>query len=371
MMSVPAGKDRQLFGVVCKDGTKREQIGKELREAAEHTKATGFIPTRQVKSAQDSPSVLRAAKINIKRESQAHTQERSQDTDQKPGNPPQNAPKGPSSSRTLAQSFSATVKKALNLNGSESGAWSQSKSWTSFATKERQAFQKMMANLRYMSADQSPFVPQSPAELTAFKAALAESKTKKLGQEVQQRLAETNAKVAEGVEDKNKPMIELLGGKKFEDHLSPVFAALNCFNKVRTKPPNEAEWPSLAELKEEGDKRASRQGRCLPLPRMDLVASRFREWVDEAYSTDGSIPWDKKLVQVGLRSLCPVTGHEPSMIPPPELQTDEAPFLPAQLLHDIDAVDVENGEKEEKEEGRKSGKDLKKEKKAEKKEISK
>ncbi|RGP79712.1 40s ribosomal s8 [Fusarium longipes] len=346
-------RDRQLVGVVCKDGTKREQINKELREAAEqHTKATGFIPTRQVKSAQDSPSVLRAAKINIKRESQAHAQEL--------GKPPQNAPTGPSSTRTLAQSFSATVRKALNLNGSDSGAWSQSKSWTSFATKERQAFQRMMANLRYMSADQSPFVPQSPAELTAFKAALAESKTKKLGQKVEQRLAKTNARVAEGVEDKNEPMMKLLGGRKFEDHLSPVFAAFNCFNKARMKPPYRAEWPSLAELKEEGDKRASRQGRCLPLPRMDFIASRFLDWADEAYNSDGSIRWDKKVVQVGFRYICPVTGQEPSMTPPPELQTDEAPFLPAQLLHDIDAVDSETEGKKEKDKEKKGGKDLKK-----------
>ncbi|KAM0305505.1 hypothetical protein ACHAPM_001886 [Fusarium culmorum] len=372
MMSVPAGKDRQLLGVVCKDDTKREQISKELREVAEHTKTTGFIPTRQVKSAQDSPSVLRAAKINIKRESQANAQEKPRDADQKPCNPPQNAPKGPSSTRTFAQSFSATVKKALNLKSSEPGAWSQSKSWTSFATKERQAFQKMMANLRYISADQSPFVPQSPAELTAFKAFLAESKTKKLGQEVQQRLAETNAKDVEGARDKNGTPMKLLGGKKFEDQLSPVFAAVNCFNKERMTPPYEAEWPSLAELKEEGDKRANREGRCLPLPRMGLVAHRFLHWDDEAYDLDGSIQWDKKVVQVKLGSLCPVTGQEPSMFPPTELQTEEALFLPADLLHDIDAVDIEKEENDK--EGKdkdKDGKDLKKDKKAEKKEISK
>ncbi|RGP70643.1 40s ribosomal s8 [Fusarium sporotrichioides] len=364
-------RDRQLLGVVCKDDTKREQIGKDLREAAEYTKTTGFIPTRQVKSAQYSPGVLRAAKINIKRESQTHAQEKSRGADQKPSNPLQNAPTGPASTRTLTQSFSATVKKALNLNGFESGGWSQSKSWTSFATKERQAFQKMMTNLRYMSADQSPFVPQSPAELTAFKATLAESKTKKLGQEVQQRLAETNAKDVEGAEDKNNPTMKLLGGKKFEDQLSPVFAAVNCFNKARMMPPNGAEWPSIAELKEEGDKRANREGRCLPLPRMGLVAHRFLHWDDEAYDSDGSIHWDKKIVQVRLGSLCPVTGHEPSTIPPTELQTDEASFLPADLLHDIDPVDIEKEENEEEKKKKKGGKDLKKEKKAEKKEISK
>ncbi|RBR08146.1 uncharacterized protein FIESC28_10338 [Fusarium coffeatum] len=359
MMSVPAGKDRRLLGVGCNDDTKREQIGEELREVAEHTKATGFIPTRQVKSAQDSPSALRAAKINIKRESQPQTQEKTQETDQKPSKAPQNAPTGPSSLRSLPQSFSATVKKALNLNKSDSGAWSQSKSWTSFATKERQAFQKMMANLRYMSADQSPFVPQSPAELTAFKAALAESKTKKLGQEVRQRLAETNAKTAKG-SNKNEPMMEVLGGKDFEDHLSPVFAVANCFNKAQVRPPYRADWPSLAELKEEGDKRANRQGRCLPLPRMDFVASKFFDAIDEAYNSDGSIRWDRKAVQVGLRYICPIAGDEHSMTPPIELQTDEAPSFLACLLHYIDAVEDETKEVEEE---KKSGKENEVEKK--------
>jgi hypothetical protein len=361
MMSVPAGKDRELLGAVCDDDAKKVKLEKTLRDVAEYTKKTGFIPTRQAQSAQDSPSVARSAKINLKREAPSENQKKAEDKDQTPANPPQNAPKGPSSLRQLKQSFSATVKQTLNLVGSESGAWSQSKRWTSFATKERQAFQKMMSSLRYMSADKSPFVPQSPAELTAFKAALAESKTKKLDQEVQQRLAKSNAKTSDGAdENRVEAVMKFLGGRKFRDHLSPLFAASNCFNEALVKPPFAAGWPSLAELKEEGDKRSIRQGRCLPLPRMDIVALKHCDQTDEACNADGAVRWDKKLVQVGSRYICPVTPEESSTIPAVELQSDEAPFLLATLLKNIDAIEVEMNETEKADE-----KDKKKKEKAE------
>ncbi|KAF9772815.1 hypothetical protein IL306_009455 [Fusarium sp. DS 682] len=340
MTSVPVGQDRQLLSAVCSDDSTQEEVKKELRKAAEYSKTTGFIPTRQAQSSQDCPSVVKGAKISVKQET-APPEQKTQERSQKPVNPLQNAPKGPSSARQLSQTFSATLKQSLNLIGSESGSWSQSKRWTSFATKERQAFQKMMANLRYMSADQSPFVPQSPVELTAFKANLAESKTRKLDQEVKQRLAKTNANIDEGVENKVKPMVKLLRGKKFEDRLSPVFAASNCFNRSRIKPPYAAEWPTLAELKEEGDKRSSRQGRCLPLPRLDIIAFRFSSGISEARNSDGAIRSDKKVVQVGSRYLCPVTPEEPSITPPIELESDEAPLNLAALLQYIDAADNE------------------------------
>ncbi|KAG5663700.1 hypothetical protein KAF25_006285 [Fusarium avenaceum] len=368
-------KDRELLGAVCGDDAKKVKLEKTLRGVAEYTKKTGFIPTRQAQSAQDSPSVARSAKINLKREVPSENQKKAEDKDQTPANPPQNAPKGPSSLRQLKQSFSATVKQTLNLVGSESGAWSQSKRWTSFATKERQAFQKMMSSLRYMSADKSPFVPQSPAELTAFKAALAESKTRKLDQEVQQRVAKSNAKTADDADENSvETVMKFLGGKKFIDHLSPLFAASNCFNEALVKPPFAAEWPSLAELKEEGDKRSIRQGRCLPLPRMDIVALKHCDQNDEACNADGAVRWDKKLVQVGSRYICPVTQEESSTIPGVELQSEDAPFLVAALLKDIDALEVEVSDTDEKDKKKKKEKAESKkdaEKNAEKKEISK
>ncbi|KAF6529994.1 hypothetical protein HZS61_001306 [Fusarium oxysporum f. sp. conglutinans] len=338
MTSVPVGKDRQLLSAVCSDDSTQEEVKKELRKAADYSKTKGFIPTRQAQNSQDSPRLVRGAKINLKRETAPQEENKARET-HKLVDPLQNAPRGPSSAHQLPQTFSSTVKQALNLNRPESGSWSQSKRWTSFATKERQAFQKTMANLRYMSADQSPFVPQSPVELTAFKANLAESKTRKLDQEVKQRLARTNASVDEGVETQVKPMMKLLRGKKFKDCLSPAFAASNCFNTSRNQPPYDAGWPTLTELKEEGDKRSSRQGRCLPLPRLDLVSRRLSSEISEACSSDGAVRNDKRTVQVGSRYLCPVTPEEPSITPPIELQSAEAPLILATLLQSINAAE--------------------------------
>ncbi|KAF4449160.1 hypothetical protein F53441_7556 [Fusarium austroafricanum] len=349
MTSVPVGKDRQLLSVVCDDDSTQEEIKQELRKAAERSKTTGFIPTRQVQGSQDSPCVVRGARVNSKEGVILQEQQKSQEKSQELVDPLQKAPKGPSSLRQFPQMFSSTVKQTLNLAGSESGSWSQSRRWTSFATKERQAFQKMMANLRYMSADQSPFVPQSPVELTAFKASLAESKTRKLDEEVKQHLAKTNANVYEGIVNKTEPMMRFLSGKKFEDRLSPVFAASNCFNRSRIKPPYAAEWPSLAELKEEGDKRSSRQGRCLPLPRLGIVASRFSKEISEACNSNGTIRSEKKAVQVASRYICPVASEEPSITPAVELKPHETPVVLATLLQEIDVVDDEvKKEKEEK-----------------------
>ncbi|KAG9507847.1 hypothetical protein J7337_001403 [Fusarium musae] len=338
MTSVPVGKDRQLLSAVCSDDTTQEEVKKELRKVADYSKIKGFIPTRQAQNSHDSPRVVRGAKINLKRETTPQEENKGRETD-KLVDPLQNAPRGPSSARQLPQTFSSTLKQTFNLNGSESGSWSQSKRWISFATRERQAFQKVMANLRYMSADQSPFVPQSPVELTAFKANLAESKTRKLDQEVKQRLAKTNASVAEGVGTQFKPVVKLLQGKNFADCLSPVFAASNCFSTSRNQAPCGAGWPTLAEFKEEGDERSSRQGRCLPLPKLDLVFRTSSSEISAACSSERAVRNDRRTVQVGSHYLCPVTPEEPSITPPIELQSDEAPFIPATLLQSINATE--------------------------------
>ncbi|KAM0516020.1 hypothetical protein ACHAPE_005643 [Trichoderma viride] len=175
----------------------------------------------------------------------------------------------------------------------EVASWSQSKRWVSSETKERRAFQKMVLNLQFMKADQSPFIPKTPAELTKFKISLAEAKRQKLTTEVE-LLEEKNRNKelakASGSMPVSQPQVLLFNGRQMEDKLSPVFAAQNCFNKEDTaKACQRVEWPSLAELKEEGDKRA-RFGRYLPLPRMNVVAPKILEREQEsAYKADGSI----------------------------------------------------------------------------------
>ncbi|KAM5355576.1 hypothetical protein ACJ41O_002222 [Fusarium nematophilum] len=339
--------DSHLFSPVAREQQADGSSEKELRGVSASSKSDGFIPTQQVQDSLDFAALAQDIKVSITDDQEQHQVKPSQ-----PSHPPLNAPTGPSSKLRIPFPVNSVAQPSSSLAGSESGAWSQSKRWTSIATKERQAFQKMMANLRYMGAGQSPFVPQSPAELTAFKAAMAEAQRVRLAQEVERRLARVNAKSAENSDGKEAlHLAKLLGGRQFPDRMSPFFAAPNCFNKdlparVHLRVP----WPSLAEFKEDGDKRAARQGRCLPLPRLNMVARRFALKASDVCNPDGTIRGDRKVVKVGTHCLRPVTEPEPSVTPPVELKVDEMPFLLRGMLHDIDEVEMGGHEAETEEE---------------------
>ncbi|KAF7543889.1 hypothetical protein G7Z17_g10383 [Cylindrodendrum hubeiense] len=263
--------------------------------------------------------------------------------------PPMNAPKAPASQRRVTQGSITLPQPPSVPSPAESGGWSQSKRWMSQETKERAAFQKMLINLHYMGADKSPFVPQSPAELTAFKLETAESEKLKLIQEMDKRLAKVNGKTLSTQKGKKvQSLVNLLGGKQLRDKLSPVFSAVHCFNKeLPTEDEFRVDWPSLAELKEEGDKRASRYGRYFPLPRLNMIATRFSgEDRDQAYNPDGSIRWEKKAVKLGAREIIPVTADSEAytITPVVELHQDELP-VPLQLI--IKHIDGSQGESQE------------------------
>lgn len=171
-----------------------------------------------------------------------------------------------------------------------------------------------MHNLHYMGADNSPFLPKTPAELTEFKIAQADRKSKKMAEKLhrmeERRFRRVRAQ-EEGISnDDEKP--ELFGGKKMSDNLSPFFAQEGCFN--RDLSPEESElvvdWPSRGELKEEGDRRAARYGRYFPLPRLNMVATRILEEENESpYNDDGTISWEKKAVKHSSRFIRPVTSE--------------------------------------------------------------
>ncbi|KAM0258290.1 hypothetical protein ACHAQJ_003932 [Trichoderma viride] len=204
---------------------------------------------------------------------------------------PHNAVTNPSARYSRKTQVSSKPTKIQT--STEVASWSQSKRWVSSETRERRAFQKMILNLQFMKADQSPFIPKSPAELTKFKISLADAKRQKLTEEVsilEEKTRKKDLAKASGSKPVSQPQVLLFNGREMEDKLSPVFAAQNCFNKEDTAEANHhVEWPSLAELKEEGDKRA-RFGRYLPLPRMNFVAPQILEREQEsAYNADGSI----------------------------------------------------------------------------------
>lgn len=136
--------------------------------------------------------------------------------------PPPNAPTGP---KALQQSKPKQVKPQAVIplpksNPTESGSWSQSRRWVSQETKERMAFHKMKLNLHHIRADDSPFVPQSPAALAALR---LEGDKRRLAREVEKR---------EGKSHKQRGnALRLFGGKTIGDRLSPVLAWDHCFTQ--------------------------------------------------------------------------------------------------------------------------------------------
>lgn len=222
------------------------------------------------------------------------------------------------------------------------GSWSQSKRWVSSEAKERLAFQRMAANLHYMGADKSPFVPQTARELTKFRAEVTEAQKQRLIAEVARRERSYGNRGRSNRDGGGaaKVLKGLLHGKRFSDRLSVVFAVDNCFNKdMPLDGALRVDWPTLAELKEEGDKRASRYGRYFPLPRLNTVAQRILELEgDDAYNDDGSIRWDKKAVKLGSCNVMPVSpmNEPPFQRSPSQVAAQELPFVVRELLKAID-----------------------------------
>ncbi|PHH90605.1 hypothetical protein CDD83_3164 [Cordyceps sp. RAO-2017] len=131
---------------------------------------------------------------------------------------------------------------------------------------------KLLNNLRHMGAEKSPCIPQNLMELAAFKAEVAEANRSELTRRVGRRLAELEMKKAL-MQDNPPPRTltnvigRLLGGRRFADGKSPVFASDNYFNEhAPGRQETRRHWPSLAALKGEGDRRGAGHNRCLPPP---------------------------------------------------------------------------------------------------------
>lgn len=195
----------------------------------------------------------------------------------------------------------------------EPGSWTNSKRWMSEQMKERQSFSKMITNLRHIGADKSPCIPQSITELAALKAETAEENRKQLARVVRRRLAELELRkdlLQAGSERTGTRVDKLLWGRRFRDGASPVFATNNCFSAGEGD--SRVDWPSLAELKEEGERRGGRYHRCLPLPRLNAIDPRLlvaAESVD-FFHPDGTIRWQAKAVSANRAFVMPVSPPE-------------------------------------------------------------
>ncbi|KAG5968857.1 hypothetical protein E4U57_004033 [Claviceps arundinis] len=225
-------------------------------------------------------------------------------------------------------------------NVTEPGSWSQSKRWMSQTSKERMIFQRVTTNLFHLSANKSPFVPQSPAELTAFRAEMADIKKRRLSREVGWRIATLESRRARSKTSGEKAarLVPFLLGKRFKDTLSPVFAVPSCFAEhISQEETQWVPWPSMPEFKDEGDKRSLKHGRRLPLPRLGISA------LPMAVVSEGGnkAPWQMKTVKISSRFIHPTSDFAEQsdffFYEPPLAECD----VPYYLLKSIRAMEEE------------------------------
>ncbi len=127
------------------------------------------------------------------------------------------------------------------------------------------AYQKMRQNIHYIGADGSPFVPQTAAELAALKLTMAEERRSVIAIKVERLTAELLEKGT-------------LGRKRHEKGHSLFLLNDSCFDNEDSM--HEGTWPTIVQLKEEGDRRADGAQRQLPSPEIVYGGSWTRR-VDE------------------------------------------------------------------------------------------
>lgn len=121
------------------------------------------------------------------------------------------------------------------------------------------AFQKMRQNLHYMGAAESPFVPQSAGELAALKITMAEERRAIISRKVDVLTAQLAKKMTGQAE--TEAAVTKQGHALYFSDSGPFDS------KPKGKRVNSAAWPSIVQLKEEGDRRAAGSSRRLPTPR--------------------------------------------------------------------------------------------------------
>lgn len=114
------------------------------------------------------------------------------------------------------------------------------------------AYQKMRQNIHYIGADGSPFVPQNAAELAALKVMMAEERRRVIAIKVERLTAELSEKGT------LSPRTSIKGHSLFA-------STGNCFDREDNRT-REGAWPTIVQLKEEGDRRADGARRQLPHP---------------------------------------------------------------------------------------------------------
>lgn len=141
-------------------------------------------------------------------------------------------------------------------------AHSQSKTWKSKDTKDKDQYARLSALLHHF-VPESPFVPRSYPVWVQHRASMNAMEMEKMKRNIA-------IKQARNTVDAKIAIRPVLDGKTFDDNRSAVLAHETIWASwsVPTEKHPEALWPDRTEFQYEGDDRAkSEVGRFLPLPR--------------------------------------------------------------------------------------------------------
>lgn len=144
--------------------------------------------------------------------------------------PPPNAPKAP---------------LAIELAG-----WTQSKSWSSKERTEMMTFQRMKRNFRYIQAENSPFLPQTPSELSSLKAAMAKEWLQRISQKIQNTTKNCDNSDAKDDGLADTVVVEFCNGRYPKEGSASLFQGQTYFSEGAVFQPQQARWPTVSELKD-------------------------------------------------------------------------------------------------------------------------
>ena len=192
-----------------------------------------------------------------------------------------------------------------------SASWTNSKTWVSEEARKRQEFARMQERARHMGTDRAPFMPQTFEQFLLLEVREQEAKIQEMRNKIKAK-EETATEKHHGKEHGQtlQPMHQTEAQAFGNDTRAGVPAILgppNSLNPNDLRAQYETEWPSLPQLKVEGDLRiqCGFPNRRLPAPGFNpvnsimthrnqgLTASNEEDFIPDQLPPAAGIRWDR------------------------------------------------------------------------------
>jgi hypothetical protein len=208
----------------------------------------------------------------------------------------------------VGQILNVQLKDLVLAPRSSVGTHSNTRTWTSVSTAGQEIWSRLVKQLFHMHCDESSVLPRSYAAYLGHKKEVILANIAEKEVLVAKRKAEKALAAKLGYPDGFPTVAAVcMRGKSFHDGRSAVLGQTSMWTRAdwRTDEMREQEsqWPSVAELKWEGDERAkSRKGRYLPIPRRASWDDKLIHGVpvsgqnrgDKMWQGFGTVPWTQR-----------------------------------------------------------------------------